>query len=100
MESANREYRVRLSLSHRLAGLTADLARTFPALRVETDDERACLLYSPERIALLPILERLAGLGVSVFEARELLPTLEDAFVEITGIEAGKLQKEKDGAKK
>ena len=37
-----------------------------------------------------------SGNGISVFEAKEIRPTLEDVFVNITGIEAEKLKKEKE----
>jgi len=36
------------------------------------------------------------GKGIEVYEARELHPSLEDVFVELTGIKSTVLRKEKE----
>ena len=63
---------------------------------VELQSNNAITLTSEERIPLSPILQYLDSMGVSIFEARELRPTLEDIFVKVTGIEAERLRKEKE----
>lgn len=100
MENAGHEHIIKLTLNYNVNGIEAELQRAFPALRIEVKGENGCLIASPERIALSPILQYLDGRGISVFEAKEIRPTLEDVFVKVTGIEAGKLQKEKEGGKK
>jgi len=59
-------------------------------------EENSCLVISKERIALSPILQLLDSKGISVYEAKEIKPSLEDVFVKVTGIEASKLKKEKE----
>jgi ABC-2 type transport system ATP-binding protein len=99
MENAGHEHIIRLTLSNSANGVTTDLQHRFPTLHIEAKEENACFISSPERIPLSPILQYLDSKGISVFEAKEMRPTLEDVFVKVTGIEAGKLHKEKEGKK-
>ncbi|MGI6554094.1 MAG: ABC transporter ATP-binding protein [Bacillota bacterium] len=79
-----------------------ELRETFPDCGIHTTKENVILIKSEKRIPLSPVLQFLDGKGIPVFEARELRPTLEDVFVQITGIEASRLKKEKEqgGGKK
>ena len=45
-----------------------------------------------------PLIRFLEERGVQVTEARRYHPSLEDVFVQVTGIEAGLMQKEKEKA--
>ena len=58
-------------------------------IRIEADE--------PTRIA--PLVRLLEERGVDVTEARQMRPSLEDVFVEVTGIEADAMRREKAGAK-
>ena len=100
MENADHEHIIKLTLNDNANGIKTELQHHFPALRIEVREGNACIISSPERIALSPILQYLDSKGISVFEAREIRPTLEDVFVKVTGIEAGTLHKEKEGGKK
>lgn len=100
MQNADNEHILRLSLSADLMELGADLKSTFPKMKFETKIERQCLITSPERIALSPIIRYLDTKGISVFEAKEIRPSLEDVFVKITGIEAAEMKKEKEGGRR
>ncbi len=100
MENAGHEHIIKLTLNESANGIKDDLQRDFSNLRIKPKDENTCFITSTEKIALSPILQYLDGRGISVFEAKEIRPTLEDVFVKVTGIEAGKLQKEKEGKKK
>ncbi|MEW9122404.1 MAG: ABC transporter ATP-binding protein [Thermotaleaceae bacterium] len=100
MENAEHEHIIKLTLNDSLNGIKAELNRTFPSLQFEVKEENYCLISSSAPVALSPILQYLDNRGISVFEAKELRPTLEDVFVRITGIETGKLQKDKEGGKK
>ena len=60
-----------------------------------TTEAGAEIIETEDRVALLPILQDLAARGIEVYEAKELRPTLEDVFVQVTGIESAKLKKEK-----
>jgi ABC-2 type transport system ATP-binding protein len=46
-----------------------------------------------------PLVRLLEENGAEVMEARKILPTLEDVFVRITGIEAGMMKREKERMK-
>jgi len=100
MENAGHEQIIKLTLNNDMNGLEAELQGAFAELRIEAKGSNTCLIASPERIALSPILQYLDQRGISVSEAKEMRPTLEDVFVKVTGIEAGKLQKDKEGGKK
>jgi ABC-2 type transport system ATP-binding protein len=99
MENTGHEHIVKLTLSDSGNGIRAGLQERFPSLRIEAKEENSCLLSSAERIALSPVLQYLDNQGISVFEAKEMRPTLEDVFVKVTGVEAGTLHKEKEGKK-
>ncbi|NLD87815.1 MAG: ABC transporter ATP-binding protein [Clostridiales bacterium] len=100
MENTENEHILKLTLNKSAGGIKDELQRDFPNLRIEPKDENICFITSDEKIALLPILQYLDNRGISVFEAKEIRPTLEDVFVRVTGIETGKLQKEKEGRRK
>ena len=68
----------------------------FDGCTVKVDTNHEVTLLCEERISLSPVLQYLDRKGISVFEAKEIRPTLEDVFVKITGIEAEKLKKEKE----
>ncbi len=59
---------------------------TFGQIRVE----------SQEVVDVAPLMRFLEERGVQVTEARRHLPSLEDVFVQVTGIEAGLMKKEKE----
>jgi ABC-2 type transport system ATP-binding protein len=80
-------------------GFENELIAAFPWFRIEAQGNE-CLIASSHRIALSPILQFLDQRGISVYEAKEMRPSLEDVFVKVTGIEAGKLHIEKEGGKK
>lgn len=97
LRNAGQEQVIRLTLSQGIKGIKNQFQQAFPALRIEAQSENDCLITAPKRIALAPILQYLDSKGISVFEAKEARPTLEDVFVKVTGIEAGKPHKEKAG---
>lgn len=75
------------------------LAERFPNCRFEML-YNGCLCRAPEPVSILPFVHFFEENGIAVYEARRRCPTLEDVFVDITGIEAKKLAKEKEGARK
>jgi len=99
MESAEREHEIRLQLDRSIKGIKEELENNIVNCRVEIP-ENSCLVISKERIALSPVLQLLDSKGISVYEAKEIKPSLEDVFVKVTGIEASKLKKEKERAGK
>lgn len=53
---------------------------------------------SDQSVRVGPLARFLGEQGTEVGEARRLRPSLKDVFVQITGIEAGTLRKEKEKA--
>jgi ABC-2 type transport system ATP-binding protein len=51
---------------------------------------------SAEQITVGPIVHLLEERRVQVTEARRQVPSLEEVFVQVTGIEAGLMKKEKE----
>jgi len=96
MDSITPGHTIRLTADRDLTPFVKELAQRFAICTVELQENNGLTLTSKERISLSPILQYLDGLGVSIFEARELRPTLEDVFVKITGIEAAVLDTEKE----
>ncbi len=96
MESVEREHKIRLQLDRSIKVIKEEIENNIVNCRVEISGEKSCLVISKERIALSPILQLLDSKGISVYEAKEIKPSLEDVFVKVTGIEASKLKKEKE----
>ncbi len=70
----------------------------FPNLRCKTVSEGICV-ESPQPIRVGPLVRLLEDNGIEVAEAKKIFPTLEDVFVEITGIEARMMKQEKEKMK-
>lgn len=96
MESVSHGYTIQLVADTNLELLADELQTHFDSCTVEIGKGNLVTLVSEERLALSPVLQYLDSKGISIFEAKELRPTLEDVFVKITGIEAAKLKKERE----
>ncbi len=85
MEDMEAGHKIKLQLGSSIKGMKEALENNFSDCRVEMPDENSCLIISKEPIALYPILEFLNSKGISVYEAKQIKPSLEDVFVKITG---------------
>ncbi|MBN1630028.1 MAG: ABC transporter ATP-binding protein, partial [Thermoleophilia bacterium] len=74
------------------------LAESFPDLRFQTLSGGLVQVTADRPIPVGPLVRLLEDLGAEVAEARRMRPSLEDVFVEITGIEADAMRKEKEKA--
>ena len=92
--STGHGHAIRLTADAALEPFVCELQARVPGCTVRAEPGHAATVVSKERIPLYPILQYLDEQGVSVFEAKELTPTLEDVFVKITGIEAAESRKE------
>lgn len=79
--------------------LLNQLSERFPHCSFEISDN-GCLCRASEPVSILPFVHFFEENGMAVYEAIRRHPSLEDVFVEITGIEAKKLANEKEGAHK
>lgn len=74
------------------------LISAFPSYRFEMLRTGQLRTESKEPLAVGPIVRFLEEAGVEVSEARCVRPSLEDVFVEVTGIEADVMRREKEKA--
>jgi ABC-2 type transport system ATP-binding protein len=100
MESVSHGHTIRLATDKDLEPIAGKLQERFGSCTVKTGADHTVTLISREPIALSPVLQYLDAHGISVFEAKEMRPSLEDVFVKVTGIGAAELKKEKGGRAK
>jgi ABC-2 type transport system ATP-binding protein len=100
MERAEPEHKIILKLDKSRKELKEEIETRFGSCKAEIPDENSCILISKDRVSLSPVLQLLDQKGISVYEAKEIKPSLEDVFVKITGMDAANLKKEKEGAGK
>ena len=74
------------------------MASAFPQYQFQSTNPSQVRVESTEPIDVGPLVRFLEGRGIQVTEARRHLPSLEDVFVQVTGIEAGLMQREKEKA--
>lgn len=96
MQRISSGHRIQLLTEKNAESLAADLQAHFEGSIVQVNKDHLLVMASRERIPLLPVMQYFSERGIAVYEARELLPTLEDVFVRVTGIESAHLQKEKE----
>jgi len=76
--------------------LLEKLKQTFPELKCSFKNENTIKVISKAKIDVSPIVSFLSSDGIYILEAKLIRPTLEDAFVKLTGIEIDVLKKEKE----
>jgi ABC-2 type transport system ATP-binding protein len=87
-----------LSISNLGANLSEAIATAFPQYQFQSTTQGQIRVQSAESVSIGPLVRFLEERGVQVTEARQYLPSLEDVFVQVTGIEAGLMMKEKEKA--
>jgi len=85
-----------LSISNSEPGISEEIARAFPEYHVQSTNQGEVRVESTEQIIVGPLVRFLEERGVQMTEARRQVPSLEDVFVRVTGIEAGLMKKEKE----
>lgn len=76
------------------------LAAHFPASTITSQSSHTIKVASKEKMDLMAFMTFFSAQGLTVNEARIVRPSLEEVFVQITGIEIEKMKKEKEGQKK
>jgi len=76
--------------------LIEDLASVFPRYQVQSANSGEIRIESTEEITVGPLIRFLEEKGIQVTEAKRQATSLEDIFVQVTGIEAGMMKKEKE----
>jgi ABC-2 type transport system ATP-binding protein len=87
-----------LSVSSSGENLIEEMASVFPQYRLQSAGPGQVLVESGEPVDIGPLVRFFEARGIQVTEARRRLPSLEDVFVQVTGIEAGLMQREKEKA--
>ena len=80
--------------------LAQDMNGAFPTCTIRVSGTNTLQIQSPTPLALMPFMQFFEERGVKIFEAKIMKPSLEEVFVQITGIERAQLQKDKEGGKK
>jgi len=91
---------VQFAVSGGAARLCESIVTDFPGLQCNAVSNTAVRVESPEPVRIGPLVRMIEDSGADVTEARKLLPSLEDVFVEITGIEAGTMKQEQEKVKR
>jgi len=87
-----------LSISDAGANLSKEMASAFPEYQFQSTASGQVRVESSEPVNVGTLIRFLEERGIQVTEARRHLPSLEDIFVQVTGIEAGLMMKEKEKA--
>ncbi len=86
------------SVSNSVDGLTEDMASAFPSYKFQSVASNQISIESMEPVNVGPLVRFLEERKIQVTEARRHVPSLEDVFVQVTGIEAELMRKEKEKA--
>ena len=87
---------VQISCAQTSDGLKSELAGSFPGLGFTVPEHGLIRVEASEPVSVGPLARFLEDRGIEVSEARRMQPSLEDIFVDITGIEADAMRKEKE----
>jgi ABC-2 type transport system ATP-binding protein len=85
-----------LSVSNSGANLSEAMTSAFPQYQFQFITQGQIRVESAEPVSVGPLVRFLEERGIQVTEARRHLPSLEDVFVQVTGIEAGLMLREKE----
>jgi ABC-2 type transport system ATP-binding protein len=96
IQPAIQKHVVQISYANTMEDVHTKLADAFPALEFRSLSPGLVQITSGEPVRVGPVVRFLEDRGLEVAEARRMRPSLEDVFVEITGIEADAMRKEKE----
>jgi ABC-2 type transport system ATP-binding protein len=85
-----------ITLSTMKRDLCGSLSEAFPHLVFQAVSTEQVRIESSEMIPVGPLVRFIEEQGTEVLEARRLLPSLEEVFVRITGIELDAMRREKE----
>jgi len=100
MDSVQQDHVVQFSFTDEISGLKPSLQSTFPGLVVDIAGNRTIRFRSQNPLNVTPLMRFFEEKNLPVYEARIMRPSLEEVFVNITGIELEKMKQEKEGQKK
>ena len=86
------------SVSNSGDDMTGKIASAFPQYRFQNPKPNQIRIESTEPVNVGPLVRFFEEHNIQVTEARRHVPSLEDVFVQVTGIEAGLMMKDKEKA--
>jgi ABC-2 type transport system ATP-binding protein len=89
---------VQIACANMQKDIRGKLSESFPELNLTTQEQGLIRVEADEPVRVGPLVRFLEEQGGEVTEARRMRPSLEDIFVQITGIEAAAMRKEKEKA--
>jgi len=98
LQPVQEKHRMIISIVHSGAALSIDLVSLFPDFKFQSLSSEEIRIESINPIRVGPLIKVLEDHQIEVKEARLQRPSLEDVFVQITGIEADAMRKEKERA--
>ncbi len=96
VQPVKQKHVVQISYASAVENIQTRLSEAFPDLEFRTLSEGSIQVTARAGIPVGPLVRFLEEQGAEVAEARRMRPSLEDVFVEITGIEADAMRKEKE----
>jgi ABC-2 type transport system ATP-binding protein len=87
-----------LSVSNSGDKLPKEMTSAFPQYKFDSSAPNQVSVESTEPVNVSPLVRFLEERGIQVTEARRHIPSLEDVFVQVTGVESGLMRKEKEKA--
>ncbi|MFW5983410.1 MAG: ABC transporter ATP-binding protein [bacterium] len=100
MSEAQQGNVIEFTMDIKSAELEKQLTDSFPDIIIKSSSDKSIRIYSDEKIELMPFMRFFDDKNIKISEAKMIRPSLEDVFVNITGIEIDNLEKEKEGKKK
>ncbi|NLP18509.1 MAG: ABC transporter ATP-binding protein [Firmicutes bacterium] len=92
LEEAQRGQTVQFTLGNGSLKPCEILRGAFPGYRCQVIDAKTIRVHSGKAIDLIPIVDVFKDNSLALYEAKVIRPTLEEIFVQITGIEAKKIK--------
>ncbi len=98
LQPVQEKYALQIASTNAPGGIQEQLSVSFPGLAFTSPGEGLIRVEAHEPIRVGPLVRFLEDHGAEVAEARRIRPSLEDVFVQITGVEAGVMRTEKEKA--
>jgi len=99
MQKTDGRHVVEFAMDTGASKLCETIKEAFSDLRCQTVSDTAIRVESREPLHIGPLVRFLEDRGAEISEARKIRPSLEDVFVEVTGIESSAMKREKERAK-
>ncbi len=100
MKDAQKESIVELTLGKDPSEFKTEVSEEFSDMSISMRPDNTIRIASREPIKLMPFMSFFSSRGIDVYEAKIIRPSLEEVFVEVTGIEVDRMKKEKEGKKR